>query len=515
MTPRRETLSAGAGVLLLLAGSFLIALSHGPMHDTRIAGAAVRILEPTRSPQTGTAIVFHGLSANRILMQGLGQWFAAQGLRVYLAEAPGHGNTSGPFSHADTLDSSLRVLAELVRTGQIDPQTTVLAGHSMGGEIAIRLADYFPSAATIALSPAPMVLPRRMPSNLLIISAQFDLPPMKSAAEKLLRTAGGERISPEDFRQRRAADRIILPWSSHTTVLFDPRASKAMARWARAALGLTGPPEYPTGSPLTGELLGIAGLCLVFPFTTTRIVRTFRIKDSPERAGVPLPAAALLARWCVAALLALGIVNLWYPQRLFPFYAGGYLASFLLLAGAALALLFRHNLRGLFGGGYGAILAALLLGFLVILSFGAWLNWQVTDVWMNGARWFHFVPLLLANLPYTLVEETVLGPPEPSRRTRRFGMFFALRAILWLALLAGLLVLWSGQVLLVLLAPYFAVVSLGQRLGADSLRCRTGSPVAAAMFSAILAAWFMAAVFPSAGMSLLSTPGPGSLRLFH
>ena len=498
MTPRCETLSAGAGVLLLLAGTFLIARSHGPMRDTRIAGVAVRILEPTRSPQTGAAIVFHGLSANRILMQGLGQWLAAQGLRVYLAEAPGHGNTLGPFSHADTLDSSIRVLSELVRSGQIDPQTTVLAGHSMGGEIAIRLADYFPSAATLALSPAPMVLPRRMPSNLFIISAQFDLPPMKSSAEKLLRSAGGERISPEDFRQRRAADRIILPWASHTTVLFDPRASKAMARWARAALGLTRPSEYPSGSPLTGEFLGIAGLCLVFPLTTTWIVRTFHINYSPERAAVPLPTAALLARWCVAALLALGIVNLWYPQRIFPFYAGGYLASFLLLAGTALALLFRQNLRGVFGGGYRAALAAFILGVLVVLSFGAWLNWQLTDVWMNGARWFHFAPLLLANLPYTLVEEAVLGPPEPSRRTCRFGIFFALRASLWLALLAGIVVLLSGQVLLVLLAPYFAAVSLGQRLGADSLRHRTGSAAAAAIFSAILAAWFMAAVFPLA-----------------
>ena len=53
--------------------------------------------------------------------------------------------------------------------------------------------------------------------------------------------------------------------------------------------------------------------------------------------------------------------------------------------------------------------------------------------------------------------------------------------------------------LLILLAPYFAAVSLGQRLGADSLRRRTGSAAAAAIFSAILAAWFMAGVFPLAG----------------
>ena len=50
----------------------------------------------------------------------------------------------------------------------------------------------------------------------------------------------------------------------------------------------------------------------------------------------------------------------------------------------------------------------------------------------------------------------------------------------------------------IVLALYFATVSLGQRLGADSLRRRTQSAAAAAIFSAILPAWFMAAVFPLA-----------------
>jgi hypothetical protein len=47
-----------------------------------------------------------------------------------------------------------------------------------------------------------------------------------------------------------------------------------------------------------------------------------------------------------------------------------------------------------------------------------------------------------------------------------------------------------------LLAVFLALFSILQRLGADVLRKRTGSIAAAVLFSAILAAWFVAAVFP-------------------
>jgi pimeloyl-ACP methyl ester carboxylesterase len=438
-------------------------------------------------------------------MQQIGQWLAAQGFRVYLPDAPGHGATPGSFTHTATVDSYLRLLAELEqkennsggKTEALNPQTTILIGHSMGAEMAVRLADYFPVAGTIAFAPAPMVLPRRMPANLLVIGAQLDLPPMHESAQRLLQAAGGSRTALEDFQQKRAANGIVVPWTAHGTVVLDSRAARTMASWARAAIGLTGPVETPRGSPFIGEILGIAGICLLFSLATTWIVRMFRANFAPEQRLAPLSVKALIARWSVAALLALSVVTLWYPQRLFPFYEGGYLASFLLLAGMALALLFRKQFRSVFDHGHRPALAAAALGLLVIFGLGAWLNWQLTEVlWTSGVRWFYFVPLFLANLPYTMAEEVALGSPGGSRRAERFGTFLVLRLILWFALLAGVLIFLSGQVLMVVLAPLFIAVSLGQRFGGDALRRRTGSFAAAAIFSAILAAWFMVAVFP-------------------
>jgi hypothetical protein len=118
------------------------------------------------------------------------------------------------------------------------------------------------------------------------------------------------------------------------------------------------------------------------------------------------------------------------------------------------------------------------------------------EAWPSGVRWIYFVPLFLSNLPYTIAEEVALGPREKSKCAGRFATFLVLRFILWIALLAGILVFLSGQVLMAVLAVIFIVVSLGQRFGGDAIRRRTGSAAAAAIFSAILAAWFMAAVFP-------------------
>ena len=253
LTSRRETVSAIAGGLLLLVGAVLVARSHGPMRDTRIAALTVRILEPARLPAAGTAVVFHGLASNRIFMQQAGQWLAAQGFRVFLVDGPGHGETPGSFTHTATQEAYLRLLTELERNGissdgkteRLNPQTTILVGHSMGAEMAVRLADYFPVAGTIAFAPAPMVLPRRMPANLLVIEAQFDLPPMRESAQQLLRAAGGSRTALENFQQKSAVNGIVVTWTAHGTVVLALRAAKAMANWASVSSPLLVEASYP------------------------------------------------------------------------------------------------------------------------------------------------------------------------------------------------------------------------------------------------------------------------------
>jgi len=101
-------------------------------------------------------------------------------------------------------------------------------------------------------------------------------------------------------------------------------------------------------------------------------------------------------------------------------------------------------------------------------------------------------------LPYAFAEEWALGAPRSSAIDvwRRLLRALALRGILWAAMLLAFLLLHSNQILIPLLTLFLALVSVAQRLGADALRRRSGSAAAAAVFSAILAAWYIAAVFP-------------------
>lgn len=134
-----------------------------------------------------------------------------------------------------------------------------------------------------------------------------------------------------------------------------------------------------------------------------------------------------------------------------------------------------------------------------MLVFGAWMTLQLTDTWLNDLRWLRFFPALLACLPYALAEEWALGAPDAGNclaKLRRYLVFLILRLLIWLSILFALYVYASRQILLSVLVFYMGTFSLFTRFGADALRRRTGSAAGAAVFTAILMAWFIAAVFP-------------------
>ena len=248
MTRRTEGILAIAGVALMFAGGTLIRRNRLAARSIVLNDAChtpATIIErridwiPEGSSLSYDAIVLHGLSANRRVMYSVGQRLAEKGMRVYLLDSPGEGDSKERFSFGNAERCAVQSIASLERSGQIEVNRTVFVGHSLGAAIAVRLADQFPdAAATIALSPAPLVLPRRIPANLLIVSAQFDPPQLVAAAKHLLSSAGGPRMAEADFQQRRAVGFLRVPWAVHSSVLLQSRATSATADWAARALGI-------------------------------------------------------------------------------------------------------------------------------------------------------------------------------------------------------------------------------------------------------------------------------------
>jgi pimeloyl-ACP methyl ester carboxylesterase len=530
-----ELALAIGGAICLLLGTAWIRRAELPRKDLVLDAGSCRVPVTEYDPPpgvspAGSAIVLHGLSANRRVMTYLSEDLAGHGLRTYALDSPGHGDSREPFTFSRAQLCATAAVETLIHNGRVDPRTTVLVGHSMGAAIAIRMADREPVLATIAISPAPMKLPSRMPANLLVFTAQFDIPPLAKEAKDLEAAAGSERNAPEDFAQLRAFELERISFASHTSLLLDRRVAHRSELWAMRALFPDVATEtlalnvdlatYETFNfgrrRLAGAVLGLIGLVLVFPLAASAIVQLFAqiFRTAGNRAdsaratalhndiqidssnGAP-GRALILVEGIVSALIGVVVLILFAPLKFLHLYSGDYLASLLLIYGALMLILNRSAARATFSLNIPTKIAAAALGIGTILAVGAWLNWQLTDGWLNAPRWLRFCALVPVLWVFAYAEEVVLGPVDSGwRRLIRFVFAVGLRLELWLVCAFAYYELMSGQVLILLLVTALAVFSILQRLGTDALRRRSGSAPAAAFFGAILGAWLIASVFP-------------------
>jgi pimeloyl-ACP methyl ester carboxylesterase len=505
-----EKICGIAGAIFLLFGAFAVHRGTRDIakRDFAVSGQGcntpVTQLDSKESAlRRGTAVVIHGLCANRKIMYPYADSLARAGFRVYTLDLPGHGANSDPFTFAQSEKCAAAALESLTQPRDQIPGVTILAGHSMGGAIAVRMADHIPVTATIAISPGPMVLPRRMPSNLLVFTAGHDIGILRRQAQTLAAAAEGTRTSEEDFRQSRAFELVRMPHATHTSLLLSPEVINKSIAWSIEAAAAAYPggtrAEIPTvalDSSVWGSLIGLVGIFLLFPACAT-IVTAFA---GPKRAEIddPHPSRLLaLAEGAICALFGVLILTLGKPLKFLHLYAGDYWASFLFVTGVLfLALNWKDALECL-SPNYRRGIATATLGLLTVLAIGAWLNWHMTEAWLNGPRWLRFAGLFPFLWVYSYGEEVMLGPVRIGwRRAARYLVFLVFRLILWTACAVAAYKLPNGQLILVVLFAFLAQFSILQRLATDALRLRTGSAPAAATFGAILASWFIASVFP-------------------
>ncbi len=503
------------GVALLLLGAHWIRVGELPKQEIVVTAGGcntpVTVLQPPAEVQpVGSVILIHGLSANRRLMMYLAEDFAGHGFQSYAIDLPGHGDSRDGFTFAKAEGCATAAVESLTAAHAIDPETTILVGHSMGGTIAIRMADRDPVAATVAISPGPTVPPKRMPANLLVFSASADLQKLRDAAQGLSDLAGGKRTAPADFGQRRAFDLQLLPHSTHTSLLSDRRVAHNSEQWAMQTLFPDISPEtvalnldlatYETFGNgrrrLAGGALGFVGILLMFPLAAVLFAKIGGA-TAPEVPGLRPRVAMVLAEVALGAVATVLLLKVGVPLFFLRMFSGAYLVSLLLIVGVILLVLNFGFALEYMSIRPARIFGAAALAFATFLAIAAWMNWQLTDAWMNAPRWERFGGILPFLWIYFFAEEVVLGPVRKGwTRAGRFAVFLGLRLEIFLAGAFGYYFLASGQVLLVILFVYLAIFSVLQRLACDALRSRTGAATATALFGAILGAWFVASLFP-------------------
>jgi pimeloyl-ACP methyl ester carboxylesterase len=493
-----------AGVVLFAAG-LLIALpttyrERSVVFQTGGCRLDTAVLEAKTGNPKGTVLLLHGLAANKKIMAYVARGFAAQNLRVIVPDLPGHGRTPGPFSTQRAELCSMALLQDLFVRGMAQPETTIVAGHSMGAAIAIRLAEKQPVAGVVAISPAPMRAahgtPREAllfdgapsePRNALVLSGQFEIESMRANAADLVGVppAGGSKYE-------------VVPGATHVSLIFDPRAMRLSQEWAAQLLQLEPNFALPSRWPMLAAVGGLAGILLIAgPF-----LREVAGAKAPK-ADVALEAQTQSPRLSTAlvllgaeALAAAGILHWWNPLSRLRVFEGDYFAAFLLLVSiVAIATNWRVALGSLKSRPI-QLVAAIFSGLVLLLLITGWFELTLAEAWLNAARWERLPFFFAAVLPYHFAEEFSLGPPQKLAGWRRLAAGLSLRLVAWVAILLGIFYLHSGEILLALLAPYFAVLSVLQRRGMDVVRISTGSAAAAAIFGAILLAGFCLVIFP-------------------
>ena len=99
---QKKTLLAVSGIFLLVTGSILTFYAsrrytvHRYMVDAgscRMNMDMIRRADSAPGADLGAVVLFHGISANKLIMQYIARSFAELGLRVYVPDLPGHGRS--------------------------------------------------------------------------------------------------------------------------------------------------------------------------------------------------------------------------------------------------------------------------------------------------------------------------------------------------------------------------------------------------------------------------------------
>ncbi len=509
----RKGTRAALGVVLCVVG-FVVARATPYRETTVMIGAGgcqlvTDVIDQGTDDVRGFVVLFHGLAASKKIMAYLARGFANQNLRVFVPDLPGHGRTPGPFSFERAETCADALVRELSARRAIDPQRTMLAGHSMGGAIAIRVAARLGVAGVVAISPAPMRAAHGVPGDMLPYTNPPPLPPHTLAISAAFEPLGIRELTRDLITGNAAAtDKyLFLPHATHVSVLFDTRVVHASQEWTAETLHFPAELSAPSYAPLLGSVAGLAGILLLAgPFVrelvsvqgattaSAQVAAPDSKAESPTSMAIPL--YRILLEVTGVSFLAVVLLRFGNPLASLRLYNGSYFASFLLILGVALLLIHHKSVRALFPMKINILLLALFAGLLLHLLITGWLDVTFSEAWLSWARWARVPIVFVAALAYLLAEELLLGPVNAGRNAARLLLALALRLIAFLALVFGIFVLHSGAILLILLAVYLALFFVLQRLGMDIVRQQTGSAIAAAVFGAILLAGFCLVIFP-------------------
>jgi pimeloyl-ACP methyl ester carboxylesterase len=293
-----------------------------------------RIPRTQTSPQP-VVILCHGVSSSKDTMAPLATELVRQGIAAVTFDFGGSGESySRAESQADSVEEAGKVLEWVKQQPGLDGDRIGIAGHSLGGTIALATAIQHPDIqSTIILGIAGEATPRS-PKNLWFGSGIYEELNPVSGMRQLFESAVSEPVragqTVGSFRQGTARLLVFSPTADHASAPYDPFLVSAAVEWAAKSFNLK-PFNLPTQSmaivfhwQIMGQVLGtIAGLSLVTKLylkalQTSLLQRTQGIVGVAGLLGLVILAAVVqpsIARHVVLGSVSIVVIANYFHYR--------------------------------------------------------------------------------------------------------------------------------------------------------------------------------------------------------
>lgn len=340
-------------ILATLGSGLFIAAMFGLRDDPAVARyefvaddafhTPILALQPHGWENGPSAILVHGYSGSKEMMQAIARSLAQSRIAVYCPDLPGSGDSPEKYRREEMLGALSGFFKFLLAKGYIQPGKVALVGHSMGGGLVTQLAMNTDGIrATVVISSAPPLLQTMRPANFLALVGDRDLPGLRDSVSRMMleATAGAVSRSGQesgDVAGGTARRLLVVDDANHLTILYNLQTIREIQEWLGRTFGLRSLPQPSQRMMWVGvSYLGVFFLFIPLASLMGAVKQPRMALSFDQHAGWRNQLMCL-----VAGLLALLFLRYWSPLGFVRLEAGSYLASFFMLTGLIRIVLTR------------------------------------------------------------------------------------------------------------------------------------------------------------------------------
>jgi pimeloyl-ACP methyl ester carboxylesterase len=451
---------------IIAAAVFVLAWTQSAALDPRHESGVLPIDPPTPyhhyfgvSPPAGRVLVVHGLDTSNDVMWLISAAIADAGFDVYAIDLPGHGDSAAPFQ-TNLAQQAIHNAKEFLG------EQTIVLGHSLGAGLLLDMADTERFGTMVLLAPPPLSIERIQADRVLIATGAMDIPRIRSFVA--IATDIGEPH----------VESWLLPWGLHSAPILNPGHIRRIVTWL--------------GGDASKVRTQARIFWIVLMFVASVAVGVLLL---PGRKVEPAggPAVPVLVMYIVACGLALLLLKAFNPFGWIRLFAADYLIGFLFITGMCLTAAALHRGRGEIIRRPCHLPTAILAAAYVVAVPGFLVLSRILHIGLSNGRWWRFPIIALACLPLFLCDEITIR--RIRRRWKSEVTALLTRGMLLAFILTGVLTLNRESSFLVLIVPLIVIFWIGLWLAAGVVHRHTQSPVAAALFAAVVQGWAFAAWF--------------------